>query len=336
MLNEIEEFKAYTQFPKYSANGKRDMSFLGRFTFDMLIKQIGLHRVLTIIARGYMFETETPDIDRARRVLQAWCSLPAEKKDDWKANTNFSELHDSFPELVDKDGCGWFYRHIHNICNFVRNNPNNVSKTTISKCETLRKGFDKEWEKKVIRFQIPIFSSSTKGSWILRFDDILADALELGKIKNNDFSLSDSIKDYIERNVLTPSARPAAELLIKYYIANKLDDSDKVVLPVTNFDAYFGNGNFSKKWLPKELDSVIIRDPQSNGVSRYTLHENLISLILPKGAAEQFRCTFLIARNAAYKPRQIGCVGFVGRGRVLTQFFVSRQIRRIWADQVLP
>ena len=56
MLNEMEEFKAYTQFPKYSANGKRDMSFLGRFTFDMLIKQIGMHRVLTTIARGYMFE----------------------------------------------------------------------------------------------------------------------------------------------------------------------------------------------------------------------------------------------------------------------------------------
>ena len=50
MLNEIEEFKAYTKFPKYCATGKRDMSFLGRFTFDMLIKQIGLHRVLTIIA----------------------------------------------------------------------------------------------------------------------------------------------------------------------------------------------------------------------------------------------------------------------------------------------
>ena len=278
-LRQIEEFKAYTLFPKYSANGKRDMSFLGRFTFDMLIKQIGLHRVLTIIARGYMFETETPDIDRARRVLKAWCSLPAEKKDDWKANTNFSELHDSFPELVDKDGCGWFYRHIHNICNFVRNNPNNVSKTTISKCETLRKGFDKEWEKKVIRFQVPIFSPSTKGSWILRFDDTLADALELGELKNNDFSLSDGIKEYIEKNVLSPSARPAAELLVKYYIANKPYDADKVILPVTNFDAYFGNGNFSKKWLPKELDTVIIRDHQSNGVSRYTLHENLISLI---------------------------------------------------------
>ena len=278
MLNEIEEFKVYTLFPKYSVNGKRDMSFLGRFTFDMLIKQIGLHRVLTIIARGYMFETETPDIERARCALQAWCSLPTEKKDDWKATTTFSELYDSFPELVDKDGCGWFYRHVHNICDFVRNNPDSVSKTTIKKCDTLKKGFDKEWEKKVIQFQVPIFSLSTKGSWILRFDDILADALELGALKNKDLPLSDSIKDYIAKNVLSPSARPAAELLVKYYIANKPYDTDKVILPVTNFDAYFGNGNFSKKWLPKELDSVIIRDPQSNGVSRYTLHKNLIQI----------------------------------------------------------
>ena len=228
MLNEIEEFNAYTQFPKYCANGKRDMSFLGRFTFDMLIKQIGLNRVLTIIARGYMYASDTPDIERTRCALQAWCSLPTEKKDDWKANTNFSELYDIFPELVDKDGCGWFYRHVHNIYDYVRNNPDSVSKTTIKKCDTLKKGFDKEWEKKVIRFQVPIFS---------------------------------------------------AELLVKYYIANKPNDSDKVVLPITNIDAYFGNGNFSKKWLPKELDSVIIRDPQSNGVSRYTLHENLIKLI---------------------------------------------------------
>ena len=279
MLNEIEEFKAYLQYPKCCANGKRDMSFLGRFTFDMLIKQIGLHRVLTILARGYMFETDMPDIDRARCAVQAWCSLPTEKKDDWKANTNSSDLHDSFPELVDTNGCGWFYCHVHNICDFVRNNPDHFSKTTISKCDILRKGFDKEWGKKVIQFQVPIFSPSTKGSWILRFDDILADALELGELKNNDFSLSDGIKEYIEKNVLTPSARPAAELLVKYYIANKPDDSDKVVLPITNIDAYFGNGNFSKKWLPKELDSVIIRDPQSNGVSRYNIHEKLKQLL---------------------------------------------------------
>ena len=279
MLNEIDEFKSYTQFPECCAHGKRDMSFLGRFTFDMLIKQIGLHRVLTTIARGYMFETGTPDIDRAKGALQAWCSLPTEKKDDWKANTNFNELHTEFPDLVDDDGRGWFYRHVHNICDFVKNNPDSVSKTTVSKCELLRKGFDKEWEKKVIQFQVPIFSTTTIGSWILRFDDILADALELGALKNKDFSLSKEVLDYIEKNVSSSSARPAAELLVKYYIANKPSDSDKVVLPVTNFDAFFGNGTFSKKWLPKEFDSIIIRDPQSNGVSRYMLHENLIKLI---------------------------------------------------------
>ena len=278
MLNEIDEFKSYTQFPKYSANGKRDMSFLGRFTFDMLIKQIGLHRVLTIIARGYMFESETPDIDRAKGALQAWCSLPTEKKDDWKANTNFSEVHTEFPDLVDEEGRGWFYRHVHNICEFVRDHPDSVSKTTVSKCELLRKGFDMEWEKKVIQFQVPIFSTTTIGSWILRFDVILADALELRKLQNKDFSLSDSISEYIKTHV-SLSDQPAAELLVKYYIANKPIDNDKVVLPVTNFDAYFGNGTFSKKWLPKEFDSVIIRDPQSNGVSRYMLHENLIKLI---------------------------------------------------------
>ena len=278
MLNEIDEFKSYTQFPECCAHGKRDMSFLGRFTFDMLIKQIGLHRVLTTIARGYMFETGTPDIDRAKGALQAWCSLPTEKKDDWKANTNFSNLHTEFPDLVDEDGRGWFYRHVHNICDFVKNNPGSVSKTTASKCDLLRKGFDKEWEKKVIQFQVPIFSTTTIGSWILRFDDILADVLELGALKNKDFSLSDRISEYIIAHVASP-AQPAAELLVKYYFANKPHDSDKVVLTVTNFDAYFGNGTFSKKWLPKEFDSIIIRDPQSNGVSRYTLHENLIKLI---------------------------------------------------------
>ena len=69
---------------------------------------------------------------------------------------------------------------------------------------------------------------------------------------------------------------------MKYYIANKSFDSDKVVLPVTNIDACFGSGSFSRKWLPNELNSIIIRDPQSNGVSRYTLNENLIKMIKTK------------------------------------------------------
>ena len=75
MLNEIEEFKAYTGKPVYKCSGKRDLSFLGRFSFEMMKEFTGLSRVLTIIARGYMFRNGAPDVDYARRALCAWCSI---------------------------------------------------------------------------------------------------------------------------------------------------------------------------------------------------------------------------------------------------------------------
>ena len=37
MLNELEEFRAYTDPPVYVSAGKRDNTYLGRFTFDMLM-----------------------------------------------------------------------------------------------------------------------------------------------------------------------------------------------------------------------------------------------------------------------------------------------------------
>ena len=67
----------------------------------------------------------------------------------------------------------------------------------------------------MIQFQVPIFSNTNIGSWILRFDDILADALELRKLQNKDFSLSDGIIEYIKSHVALP-AQLAADLLVKY------------------------------------------------------------------------------------------------------------------------
>ena len=96
MLNEFAELEAYTTFPAYTAAGKRDTAYLGRFTFDMLKDFIGFHRVLTILARGYMFDAEEPDIDRARRALCAWCSLPetkkAAQKAAWQYETTFRRI----------------------------------------------------------------------------------------------------------------------------------------------------------------------------------------------------------------------------------------------------
>ena len=60
----------------------------------------------------------------------------------------------------------------------------------------------------------------------------------------------------------------APQTLIAYYYANKPADSDWVVLPVTNFDAWFGTTSFSRKWLPALDGRVIQRDAQSFGVCR--------------------------------------------------------------------
>lgn len=82
MLNELEEFKAYTTPVRYEVNRKGDTAFLGRFTFESLLSFEGLGRILTILARGYL-----PDINRARNALCAWCSIPDSKnatpKEEW-------------------------------------------------------------------------------------------------------------------------------------------------------------------------------------------------------------------------------------------------------------
>ena len=131
MLNEIEEFKAYTDKPVYKCSGKRDFSFLGRFSFEMMKDFTGLSRVLTIIARGYMFKNGAPDVNHARRALCAWCSIPDKKtaapKAEWQFRTDFSDLHEEFPELVDKTGKGWFYSHVHKVEKFISKSSENMS-----------------------------------------------------------------------------------------------------------------------------------------------------------------------------------------------------------------
>ena len=77
--------------------------------------------------RRYMFDEEgTADIKRAERAIRAWCSVPDKKNakplEDWQYITDFRALHDEFPELVDKNGKGWLYRHIANIVAYVKKN----------------------------------------------------------------------------------------------------------------------------------------------------------------------------------------------------------------------
>ncbi len=282
MLNEWTEFLQYTSPVSYTATGKRDNSYLGRFTYTTLTDFEGMARILTILARGYLFhdsdgnildENPKDRIDLTHQALLAWCSIPDSKKatpkEEWQYRTDFREYSGEFPSLVDENGGGWFYRHVHVIIDFVRDNPALVSKTAQNNCEALANGFDKEWRNKVKQFQTPIFSRSTKGAWVLRFDDILADALELGALRKDEISLSD--EDIQAVAALTPKDIPneVIHTLIAYYRANKPEDSDWVVLPVASFDAYFGSTNFSHKWLVKIPDTILTREKQSFGVCRY-------------------------------------------------------------------
>lgn len=275
MLNEIEEFEAYIGAVEYCAENKYDSAYLGRFTYDMLLKFEGLSRVLTILARGYLWaDGNEPQIDRARRALCNWCSIPDTKKappkKEGQSQTDYRELHDEFPALVDENGGGWFYCHVHRIIDFVKSNPDKVMKSAAQNCEILEAGFDTAWRKKVMQFQVPLFSANTKGAWVLRFDDALSDALEQGPLKNNEIALS---QEQLQALIAaTPQGVPETVLptLYRYYLANKPEDSDWVVLPVTNFDAYFGTTSFSRKWLAKLPESFLTRE-NGYGVCRYQM-----------------------------------------------------------------
>lgn len=273
MLNELEEFRAYTTPVQYIAKTKSDTTFLGRFTYDTILKFEGITRILTILARGYMFQTTEPDIEMARQALCAWCSIPETKRatprKEWQYGVDFRELHGRFPELVDEQGVGWLYRHAHNVARFILENPDAVRKGSEKQAQEIQEKFDKRWRDKVMQFQVPIFSSTTKGAWTIRFDDILADALELGALQNRECTIPQPIRENIRANVNIKAA-PYLSVLVAYYHVHKPEDSGWVVLPTANFDAYYGSTYFSKRILPA-IPTEILEKEEHYGISRFQL-----------------------------------------------------------------
>ena len=208
-------------------------------------------------------------VEYARNALCAWCSVPDKNEDE--PFTNFGALSSDFPELVNAKGEGWYYRHVRNIVKFVKKNPDAVSEKAKTTTALISKGFKTEWKKKVRQLQVPIFALNTKAAWALRFDDILADALELGALRTEEYILPPEKENTI--NALDLCGVPFEVVcdVIAYCEANKPTDTDWVVLPIANFDCYYGNTNFSKKWLSKIPTTILSREV-SNGVSRVKLN----------------------------------------------------------------
>ena len=278
MLNEVQEFLDYTTPVAYTAEAKADTTYLRHFTLDIFTRFDGLNRVLTKIARGYLFQNGAPDINRAKWALLAWSSIPESKKathkEEWQYKTDFRELHEEFPALVDKNGKGWLHRHAHGVEKFILKNAENIDSRKVPQAEKIRKTFDAQWRTKVEQLQNSIFNSNTKGGWVFRFDDAIAEALELGPLQNYEITLPEDLK---QRVVQATSAKVSPYVcdLISYYLAHRRDDTDWVVLPATSFDNYYCSSYFSKKVLGKIPESILVRQERS-GISRYYITEEFL------------------------------------------------------------
>ena len=283
MTNEWMEFRAYTEPPCYTVSGGKDTTFLGRFTSDMIREFSGLSWIFTILARGYIFHNadgSTKDgnpyerIETTRRALCAWCSIPKRKKatpaKEWQFEVCFAPYHEEFPELVDENGAGWYWRHVHAVADFVRENRGTVNKRLHCLAERTAE-WEAEWEKKVRQYQVPLFSSNTNAEWLLLYDTAIADALELGPLRREAVELTKEQIAKIEQ--LKPDGVPLKVMLTlaEYYIANKPADGEWVVLPVTNMGAYLGSSSLGRQYLGKIPPEFMVRKETGFGVSLYRI-----------------------------------------------------------------
>ena len=271
MLNEVQEFGDYTTRPAH---------YLGRFTLESIRDFLGFERIFTILARGYLFRGGEPyeNVTRARKALCAWVSIPEDGRKGWEGEftTCFAELHEEFPELVDESGCGWYIRHIRSIAAFAKENPKKVKASVRALFPEKLEAYEKQWRKKVRQFQIPIFQESTDAVWQIRFDDIIANALTLGPLREMAADVTEQQKEK-----LLPYAQGRVKLehlttLLAYYLANRPEDSDWVVLPVSSFNNYFGSTVFSKQVLKAVTGTVIERSDMAYGSVRYRVMEEFL------------------------------------------------------------
>lgn len=284
MTNEWNEYKAYIGQPTYTVSNGKDTSFLGRFTTEMIKDFKGFARIFTILARGYLFQNADGSlkdgdprerIEYARRALCAWCSMPDKKKNatpnaEWQFKVSFPEYHEEFPELVDEDGAGWYYRHVHAIAEFVRNHTDMVNKRLHCLAERTKE-WDAAWENKVKQYQVPLFSSNTNAEWLLSFDSAIADALELGALRCEAVTLTAEQTKRLEQ--FRPKDVPLKVLttLAEFYIANKQEQSEWVILPVTNIGAYLGSSSLGRQYLSKIPPELMERKQSSFGASVYKM-----------------------------------------------------------------
>ena len=85
-----------------------------------------------------------------------------------QSRTDYRELHEAFPKLVDENGCGWFCRHVHSVVDFVRDNSDTVL-LVLTKSYLATKPEDSDWTVlPVTNFDACFGTTSFSRKWLAR------------------------------------------------------------------------------------------------------------------------------------------------------------------------
>ena len=279
MTNEWLEFKAYTDTPVFLADSKQSTAFMGRFSTTIIKKNKGFSRIFTILARGFLFHnadgtlrTDDPyeRTEEARRFLCAWCSLPYEVVTNkaLKFHTSFPELNGEFPNIVDENGAGWYYRYLHSLSTYIKNNKEDITKKLhcFAEKKTL-KAIEDKWSRKLIQFQYSVYNDKSSADFPLLFDTAIADALVLGPLRTEAVVLPDETLRKIKAYNANAKTERLMITLAEYYIANKDSDSDWVIIPRTNISAYLGSATYMESYESKIPEGFMEKKAEMGGVS---------------------------------------------------------------------
>ena len=183
-------------------------------------------------------------------------------------HTSFPELHSKFPNIVDENGAGWYYRYLHSLSYYIKKNKDNVTKKLhcFAEKKTL-KAIESTWANKLIQFQYSVYNDRSSADFPLLFDTAIADALVLGPLRTEAIVLPDETLQKIKAYGVNGKTERLMITLAEYYIANKEPDSDWVIIPRTNISAYLGSATYMESYEGKIPDGFMDKKPEMGGVS---------------------------------------------------------------------
>ena len=266
MLNEYKEYKEYTIDLKPSVtpgdNFNKNTNIYGRILRESLTERYGLKRILTIIARRFIYhdiidihkkidisvKNKYNQLNQAKTALGQWCSYNL-------VNTAISS------EVVNKDKIGCYYGYMNDLLTIYEEKLSNKSTESNIKDSyiTRYKGIETamiEWKAYYDNTLNHDFYSTNDGvtnkfdNKIITLDIIIAEALNIGPLKNRVVNIPyESIKNLIPLFNSKYKEFIGGFIFTSAYYYSQLSDNSNEYQLFNNFDManWLSNSKFYKQ-----------------------------------------------------------------------------------------